>query len=207
MSVTKLKRQVKRKLTVATSGGNQILVKDSPEVIYFTGTMTHTLTLADATTFPNFSLQSAQVTIFNNSTGAITVNYDDNTNLTSVGAGESLVLTLLDNSTSNGVWMQQTGSGGGGGGFTVVEVNSNIGLLADNSYHVDTTAARSLSMPVGPSSGDQLRIVDKSGQAGTNAITLTSSDNIQGGAAPYLLESDFGSWTFEYGASGWRIVA
>lgn len=97
---------------------------------------------------------------------------------------------------------------GGGGGYAVVEINSNVTLASGNSNHVDTSAARSLTMPLAPSSGDTVRVVDKTGTASSFPITLLrNSQSIQGLAADYVLESDFGCWTFEFGASGWRIVA
>lgn len=94
----------------------------------------------------------------------------------------------------------------GGGGFSVQSINSNVTLTTSSSNYVDTTAARTLGMPASPTTGDQLRIKDASNQAGTNPITLTSAAGFEGLVSSYLLESNGGSWTWEYNGTYWYIV-
>lgn len=67
----------------------------------------------------------------------------------------------------------------------------------DNSlYLVDTSAARNVTLP-DPATNMCVVIKDKTGTASTNNITLVrpGSQNIEGVAASYVLNSDFGSWT------------
>jgi hypothetical protein len=87
-------------------------------------------------------------------------------------------------------------------------INSNITLVAGTRYFVDTTAARSLTLPASPSVGAEINIFDASNAAGTNNITvLRNSNNINGIADNAIIDVSGGVAYFVYtGATyGWRL--
>lgn len=69
------------------------------------------------------------------------------------------------------------GADGESGLLPVVSVSSDITLTANTRCFVDTTAARSLTLPASPAVGDEIVIYDASGQASTNNITLLRNGN------------------------------
>jgi collagen type VII alpha len=106
-----------------------------------------------------------------------------------------------------------TGSNGatgatGAAAVTNSSINSNVTLTAGVLYFVDTTAARSLTLPASPSVGDEIQIVDASGTAGTNNITISRNSlkingvtddaaiDINGGAAVLLYTGSTYGWRF-----------
>jgi collagen type VII alpha len=106
-----------------------------------------------------------------------------------------------------------TGSNGatgatGAAAVTNSSINSNVTLTAGVRYFVDTTAARSLTLPASPSVGDEIQIVDASGTAGTNNITILRNSlkingvtddaaiDINGGAAVLLYTGSTYGWRF-----------
>ena len=68
-----------------------------------------------------------------------------------------------------------TGASGANGAPAVTNqsISSNITLVAGVRYFVDTTSARTLTLPASPSVGDEIQIYDASGAAATNRITKT----------------------------------
>lgn len=86
-------------VTVST-GGNIALAVTSPRIQRVTGTTTETLTLANATGLPT----TYTMEFINDSTQTVTINYHDNSLLTKMLAGQYLLLTMTDNSTTNGTW-------------------------------------------------------------------------------------------------------
>ena len=60
-------------------------------------------------------------------------------------------------------------------------VNSDITLAASNAYIVDTSSARALTLPASGTLGDEIKIIDGTGQAASNNITINrNSHKIQG---------------------------
>jgi len=59
----------------------------------------------------------------------------------------------------------------------VTSVSSNISLTSNNRYFVDTSAARTLTLPASPTAGDEIQIFDTTGSAATNVITVASNSN------------------------------
>jgi hypothetical protein len=59
--------------------------------------------------------------------------------------------------------------------WTGVSVSSNISLSKWVNYFVDTSAARTLTLPSSPSISDEIHIFDSSGLAATNKITVNSN--------------------------------
>jgi len=56
-------------------------------------------------------------------------------------------------------------------------VSSNITMQANYNYFVDTTAARTLTLPASPALGDTIAIYEASGTAATNNITVARNGN------------------------------
>jgi len=92
--------------------------------------------------------------------------------------------------------------------WTPVEVSSNITLAKDNRYFVNTSAARTLTLPATPALNDEIQILDASGTASTYNITVDRNANkINGGTVNLIIDTS-GAWvTLLYtGATyGWKV--
>lgn len=87
-------------------------------------------------------------------------------------------------------------------------VSSDITLEDNNRYFVDTTAARTLTLPATPALGEEIVIYDASGQASTNNITvLRNGSKINGLEDDAIIDLDQSISVFAYtGATvGWRF--
>jgi hypothetical protein len=121
----------------------------------------------------------------------------------------------VGNTGANGVTGSTgaTGSNGatgatGAAAVTNSSINSNITLVSGTRYFVDTTAARSLTLPASPSAGDEIQIFDATGTAGTNNITvLRNSLKINGITDNAVLDANGAAASFVYTGStyGWRF--
>lgn len=93
-------------------------------------------------------------------------------------------------------------------GPTAQAVSSNITLQANYNYFVDTTAARTLTLPASPALGDTIVIYDASGTAATNNITIARNGNkINGALDNAIIDVNQSSSLFVYTGStvGWRF--
>lgn len=93
-------------------------------------------------------------------------------------------------------------------GPTSQAVSSNITMAANYNYFVDTTAARTLTLPASPSLGDTIVIYDASGTAATNNITIARNGNkINGLTDNAIIDVNQSSSLFVYTGStvGWRF--
>src|SRR6056300_259719 len=72
--------------------------------------------------------------------------------------------------------------------------------VAGNGYFIDTTsAAHTINLPASPSLGDEVSIIDASGTADTNNITVgRNSENIQGTAADLTIATERAAFTLVY---------
>jgi hypothetical protein len=89
-----------------------------------------------------------------------------------------------------------------------VAVNSNIAALSGRRYAVDTTAARTITLPAAPGVGDEVQIMDASGTAATNNITVLRNGNkINGLTEDAIIDVDMDMASFVYSGStvGWRL--
>ena len=92
-------------------------------------------------------------------------------------------------------------------GLTSSSISSDITLASNNKYFVDTSAARTLTLPASPSVGDQILIFDASGTAGTYNITVNSNSNyINGSASNLIIDVNGGAagLTYTGGGYGWK---
>jgi hypothetical protein len=87
-------------------------------------------------------------------------------------------------------------------------ISSNITLVAGTRYFVDTTAARTLTLPASPSVGNEIQVFDASGTAGTYNITINSnSGKINGSVQDAILDVNGVATSLIYTGStyGWRL--
>ena len=87
-------------------------------------------------------------------------------------------------------------------------VSSNITLVAGRRYFVDTTAARTLTLPASPTLGQEIIIFDATGSAGTNNITIArNGNNINSVADNAIIDVNKAAAVLIYTGStiGWRL--
>ena len=87
-------------------------------------------------------------------------------------------------------------------------VSSNITMQANYNYFVDTSAARTLTLPASPTLGDTIAIYDASGTAATNNITVARNSNkINGETDDALIDVNQAVAIFVYTGStlGWKF--
>jgi hypothetical protein len=88
-------------------------------------------------------------------------------------------------------------------------VSSNITLTKNTKYFVDTTAARTLTLPATPSLGDEIYIFDASNSAGVYNITISrNGEKINGNTGNLIFNVNGGSVALVYTGStyGWRAA-
>lgn len=96
-------------------------------------------------------------------------------------------------------------------GFTAIpstSISSNITLSAYNKYFVDTSSARTLTLPSSPILGDEIYIFDASGTAGAYNITVSRNNNlINGNAGNLIIDVNGAGTAFIYTGStyGWKV--
>ena len=101
-----------------------------------------------------------------------------------------------------------TGSNGTSGIFASTAVSSNITLASLNNYMVDTSSARTLTLPASASIGNEIHIFDATGNAATNNITVANNSlNINGQATSLTIDKAYAGVTLIYvgSAYGWRV--
>ena len=87
-------------------------------------------------------------------------------------------------------------------------ISSNTTLVTGYRYFVNTSAARTLTLPANPSVGEEIVVIDATGTAGTNNITINSNSNkINGTVQNVTIDVDGAAASFIYtGATyGWRV--
>ena len=92
--------------------------------------------------------------------------------------------------------------------WSPIYVNSNIALSKWNNYFVDTSVARTLTLPASPSQGDEIHIFDSLGTAATNKITVDSNSNkINGSVQNLEIDVNNAAVVLIYTGStyGWRV--
>ena len=100
------------------------------------------------------------------------------------------------------------GAQGTSGIFASTAVSSNITLVSLNNYMVDTTAARTLTLPASASTGDEIHIFDATGSAFTNNITVNNNGlNLRGSSQALTIDTNYAAVVLVYvGATyGWRV--
>jgi hypothetical protein len=91
---------------------------------------------------------------------------------------------------------------------TTSAINSNQTLVSGYRYLVDTTAARSLTLPASPSVGAQIEIVDQTGSSASNNITVSpGSLKINGSVQNLIIDLAYATAKVVYisTAYGWKV--
>jgi hypothetical protein len=90
---------------------------------------------------------------------------------------------------------------------TSSSINTSQTLTAGVRYFVDTSAARTLTLPASPTQGNEIQIIDASGTAATNKITVNrNSGKINGIADNLLIDLNGAAATLIYTGSSWGWV-
>ena len=95
-------------------------------------------------------------------------------------------------------------------GFTAMPstaVSSNVTLAGFNKYFVDTSAARTITLPASPALGSEIYIFDASGTAATYNITIArNGEKINGNAGNLIFNVNGGAVSLTYTGTtyGWR---
>jgi hypothetical protein len=111
----------------ATAAGTTTLTNTSKQIQVFTGTSTQTVVLPVATTY---TTPGAKFEIYNESSGALTLQFSDTTaftnaagiSYTTLAAHQSLILKLQTNATADGTWAVFSGGTG----------NTSGGMIGSN---------------------------------------------------------------------------
>ena len=89
-----------------------------------------------------------------------------------------------------------------------VEATTNITALTHKKYIVDTSTAVTLTLPASPSFGDEVKVIDGTGNAGTNNITINRNSNkILGADSDFTLDVNRAAVDLVYynAAQGWIV--
>lgn len=92
--------------------------------------------------------------------------------------------------------------------WSASEISSNSTLSKNINYFVNTSSARTLTLPASPSVGDEIHIFDQTGSAATNNITLASNGNkINGSVQDLDIDTAYAAVVLIYYGSGygWRV--
>ena len=87
-------------------------------------------------------------------------------------------------------------------------ISANTTLVAGRRYFVDTTAARTLTLPASPTLGQEIVVIDATGSAATNNIAiLRNGGKINGLTEDAILDVNQGTSIFTYTGTtlGWRF--
>ena len=137
----------------------------------------------------------------------LTVGADSGDNITitkfvgnNIGLTESEVQALIDTSSSNGASNASTWS----------EVTSNTTVEANTKNIIDCSGgAVNVTLPSTPTLGDEVRVIDGTGNASTNNITiLRNGNNIQGSADNLTIDIDRAAigLVFYNATQGWILI-
>ena len=104
-----------------------------------------------------------------------------------------------------------SGAGGNGtSGYTYVEATGNTAASVNTKYIVNTnTANLTITLPSTPSFGDEVGIIDGTGNASVHAITVArNGGNIQGAASDMTVTTDRSAFTLVYynASQGWVLT-
>jgi hypothetical protein len=102
------------------------------------------------------------------------------------------------------------GGGGGSSGYTYVEATGNTTASVNTKYIVNTnTANLTITLPSTPSFGDEVGIIDGTGNASVHAITVArNGGNIQGAASDMTVTTNRSAFTLVYynASQGWVLT-
>jgi hypothetical protein len=88
-------------------------------------------------------------------------------------------------------------------------LSSDTTLVGGYRYFVDTSAARTLTLPASPAVGDEIQLFDAAGTGSTNNVTINNNSNkINGTLDSAIIDIDGFATVFVYTGStyGWRMI-
>lgn len=101
-------------------------------------------------------------------------------------------------------------AGGGSSGYTYSAVSANTTAAANTKYIVDTnTANLVITLPISPTLGDEVGIIDGTGNASVHAITVYGNGaNIQGTSGNMTVTTNRAAFTLVYynSTQGWILT-
>ena len=177
--------------------------------------------LASISAAGNLTVQDLTVNGTTTTINSTTLTVDDkNIELASVASptdttadGAGITIKGATDKTFN--WVQSTGAftssepiSAPGISITGNSVSSNITLVSGKRYFVDTSAARTLTLPASPSLGDEIQVFDASGTAATNNMTINrNGGKINGVSDDLLIDVNGAAATLIYTGStyGWVV--
>ena len=128
-------------------------------------------------------------------------------------------VVTFDDPPPNGAIVEVTtvvaGAGGGGGGaaaasWTYSAVSANTSAVAGYRYIVDTaTANLTITLPASGTLGDEIMIIDGTGNSSSHAITVDrNGGKIQGAASNMTVTTDRAAFTLVYynSTQGWLLT-
>lgn len=100
-----------------------------------------------------------------------------------------------------------TGGGGGGTSWTITEVQTGD-LTAGEMWLADSSVARTRTLPLTPSTDDEIIVKDDTGTAATNNITIgRNGSTILGAAEDLIVDVDYAMVRLKYNGTTWKVVS
>ena len=114
------------------------------------------------------------------------------------------------NDGSSNQWVQANPTGGGGTSSTPwLEKTSAYTATVGDKIIVDTSSAVTITLPASAAIGDEIQIIDGTGNASTNNITIArNGHNIQGDASNLTISTDRAAFGLVYydTTNGWILM-
>jgi hypothetical protein len=195
--------------TLKISGGTGITSTISGDVV--TLEIDNTITTLDgAQTLTNKTISGSSNTITNIENSSLTNSIikfaDDTSTVTSIPLGGTLKIV---GATITGDTIEIAGGGGGGTSWQAVKT-SGFTAVSGEGYFCDTTsAAFTVTLPVSPSAGEQIRLLDLAGTFDTNALTIDRNGlKIMGLSENLTVTTEDASVGLVYTGStyGWKLI-
>lgn len=162
------------------------------------------LLIGDGTGFTAATL-SGDVTMAN--TGAVTLATAAITGQSAITeVDDADILLVYDNSASA---FKKVTKANFGGGIKYSEKTSSFTAVKGEGYLINTGSAVTATLPASPTIGDVVRLVDATGQAATNNITVArNSEKIQGATADLTIATNRAGIGLVYYNSthGWVLI-
>jgi len=121
---------------------------------------------------------------------------------------DDLFLYVYVNDGSSSQWVK-TNPSGGGSSSTWAEKTAAYTAVAGDKLIVDTSTAVTVTLPATAALGDEIRIIDGTGNAATNNITVArNGHNIEGSASDLTVDVDRAAFGLVYynATQGWIMM-